>query len=429
MKEKFIKSTIILIIGGFITKILGMLIRIVTTRLIGVYGIGLYMMIMPTYTLFITIATLSLPIAISKLVSEDKRNNKNIVLGIIPVALIFNLVLILMIIFTSNVISESLLHNKNLYVPIMATSITLPFITISNIIRGYFFGKEKMVPHVISNLFEQLVRLGLIIMITPKLLDYGLITAITGIILFNIVSEILSTIILIFFLPKNTKIRKRDIKPNPHNIKDIFSISVPTTAGRIINSVGGFLEPVIITFVMLSIGYNTKYITYEYGLISGFVFPMVMMPQFLSGAISQALLPTISKYEVSGNYFMIRKKLKQAIIFSFIIGLFFTILFMIFPNESLHLIFNNTKGSAYLIFAAPIFLITYVQGPIISTLQAMNKANVIMISSLIGTIIKSIILFFSLYLDINMYALLIAIFIQYIFITLYQYKKLKKLLK
>lgn len=429
MKEKFIKSTIILIIGGLITKVLGMLIRIITTRIIGIYGIGLYMIIMPTYTLFITIATLSLPIAISKLVSENKRNNKNIVLGIIPIALIFNLIIILLIVLSSNFISSNLLHNKILYCPILATSITLPFITISNIIRGYFFGKEKMIPHVTSNLFEQIIRLALIILITPKLLKLGTIYAITGLILFNIISEILSIIILIFFIPKNAKIKKDDIKPNLDNIKDTFSIAVPTTASRIINSIGGFLEPIIITFVLLKIGYNTKYITYEYGIISGFVFPMVMMPQFISGAISQALLPTISKYDANNNYFMIRKKLKQAILFSSVIGIIFTIILTIFPNESLKLIFNETSGVKYLVWASPIFLITYIQGPIVATLQAMNKAKTIMTSSLLGTIIKSIILYLFLYLDINMYALLIAIFIQYIFMTIYQIRKIKKILK
>ena len=40
--SKFIQSTIVLIIGGLITKILGMVIKIVTTRLIGTEGIGLY---------------------------------------------------------------------------------------------------------------------------------------------------------------------------------------------------------------------------------------------------------------------------------------------------------------------------------------------------------------------------------------------------
>ena len=386
------------------------------------------MMIMPVYTLFITIATLSLPIAIYKLVSENKRNNKSIVLGIIPVALIINVFIILFIMLSSNFIATNLLHNSKLYAPLLATSITLPFITISNIIRGYFFGKEKMIPHVISHLCEQIVRVILIILITPGLLKYGIITAISSLILFNIVSEILSTIILIFFLPKNVKIEKKDIKINIENIKDIFQISVPTTASRIILSIGNFLEPIIITLVMLKIGYNTKYITYQYGIISGFVFPMVMMPQFLSGAVSSALLPTISKYETDGNYFMIKKKLKQAILFSLIIGIIFTIILTIFPYESLKLIFNNTKGVNYLIIAAPIFLLTYVQGPIISTLQAMNKAKVIMASSLIGTIIKSTLLFLLLYLDINMYALLLAIFFQYLFITIYQYKKLKKIL-
>ena len=80
MKNNFIKSSIILIIGGFITKILGMVIKIVTTRLLGTTGIGIYMLITPTYMLLISIATLGFPIAISKLVSEDKYNNKNIVI-------------------------------------------------------------------------------------------------------------------------------------------------------------------------------------------------------------------------------------------------------------------------------------------------------------------------------------------------------------
>ena len=78
MKEKFIKKALILALGGFITKILSMVIRIITTRVIGVNGLGLYMLVLPTFNLFITIATLSLPTAISKLVAEGTRNNKKL---------------------------------------------------------------------------------------------------------------------------------------------------------------------------------------------------------------------------------------------------------------------------------------------------------------------------------------------------------------
>lgn len=429
MKEKFIKSTIILIIGGLLTKILGMVIRIVTTRIIGLEGIGLYMLVMPTYGLFITIATLSLPIAISKLVSENTRNNKNVVLGIMPIALLFNILVVSILIMSSRFISDTLLQNSKLYYPILAMSVTLPFTTLSSIIRGYFFGKEKMVPHVTSNLFEQIVRLGITIVITPYLLKFGIISAVTGLILFNVISELLSILILFFFIPKNVKITKDDIKPNHDNVKDIFSISIPTTAGRIISSIGGFLEPIIITFVLISIGYSNNYITIEYGIISGYVFPMVMLPQFLSGAVSSALLPTISKYHAINYKKAIKRKLYQAIMFSLIIGIFFTSIFMIFPDTCLDLMFNTKKGANYLFYAAPIFLLTYIQGPIISTLQAIDKAKIVMNSSLIGVISKTIILFFALYLDIHMYALLIAIFIQYLLVTIYQYLKLRKILK
>ena len=74
MKEKFIKSTIILLIGGAITKILGMVNKILLTRYLGPEGIGIYMLVIPSFILFINIASFGLPVAISKFVSEDTKN-------------------------------------------------------------------------------------------------------------------------------------------------------------------------------------------------------------------------------------------------------------------------------------------------------------------------------------------------------------------
>ena len=57
MKNKFIKSTVVLILGGGITKLLAMVIKIFLTRVIGDEGIGLYMLVLPTFNLFITLCT------------------------------------------------------------------------------------------------------------------------------------------------------------------------------------------------------------------------------------------------------------------------------------------------------------------------------------------------------------------------------------
>ena len=81
MKNKFIASTMILILGGFITKILGFVIKIVYTRIITNDGVNLYSLMVPTYSLLITIATLAMPMAISKLVSEGKKRSLSILMS------------------------------------------------------------------------------------------------------------------------------------------------------------------------------------------------------------------------------------------------------------------------------------------------------------------------------------------------------------
>ncbi len=427
MKEKFIKSTIILVIGGFITKILAMVIRIVITRKIGTENIGLYMLVMPTFNLFITIATFSLPVSISKLISEDKRNNKNVILGTIPIAIIYNIVIMFILIISSSFIANNLLKNNMLYYPILACSFTLPFITLSSIARGYFYGKEKMLPHVISNIIEQIVRIISIIVVTPYLLKKGVIPTITGLILLNIVSEVSSIIVLFVFLPKKFKIEKKDIKPNYDNIKDIISISLPTTSGRLISSFGNFLEPVITTFVLLKIGYSNNFITEGYGIISGYVLPMVTMPMFLTGAISSALLPVISKYNAIGNMKRVKQKIKQAIGFSLLIGVPCTILLFLFPNFFLNIIFNVNTGSNYLKIASIIFLPSYIISPLISSLQALNKAKYIARASFIGILLKTLTLFVTLYLKIGVLPILISYLVYYVFNIIYLTSKIKKL--
>ena len=227
--NKFIKSTLILIIGGFITKILGMLIRIITTRYIGIEGMKIYMLIFPTFSLFMSLSQISLPTAISKLVSEDKHNNKNIIFTSIPFLLIFNFILMIILIFIAKPIAIYLLHDERCYLPILAISLVLPFDSISNMLRGYFFGKEKMLPHVISHIFEQIVRLTLTILIIPSLLKINVVYAVTFLVLVNIVSEVLSIFVLFLFLPKNFVIRKKDIIQNLNNLKDILTISITTT--------------------------------------------------------------------------------------------------------------------------------------------------------------------------------------------------------
>ena len=427
-KEKFIKSTIILIIGGFITKILGMIIKVINTRLIGLEGISLYMIIFPTFSLFMALSQFSLPTSVSKLVSEDKYNNKNIVFSSIPIILIFDIILIAIILITAQFISINLLKDNRCYLPILCISMVLPFEALSNMLRGYFFGKQKMLPHVISHIIEQLARLGLTILIIPKLLKIDLVYAVSFLILVNMISEFISIVVLLLFIPKNVKITKEDIRPQKTNIKNILEISIPNTNTRLIGNIGYFLEPILLTVGLMKAGYNISYITQEYGIVSGYSMPLLLLPGFFTGAISSSLLPVISKANVQKKYLYIKSKLKQAIGISLAIGLPVTILLFLFPDFFLKLIYGTARGNNYLKVLAIPFLFYYIELPLAATLQAMDKSKEVMLDNIIGIVLKTGLIYFLSLCHIGIYSFIIASCVNIIFVTFNHYLHIKKAL-
>ncbi len=428
-KNIFIKSVLLLMIGGLLTKIISMFIKIVLARLIGPEGMGIYMLISPTFTLLMALASLGFPVAISKLVAEEKKNSKNLVFSVIPISLILNIIIIIIMILSANFISNNLLNEPRAYYSLICIGLVLPFISISSILRGYFFGKQKMFPHVLSNVTEDIARLIALIIGIPIFLKFGLSYAVAFVVLANIISELTSILILFFFLPKNFKISKEDLKPNKKNIKDVFSIGIPTTASRIIGSIGFFFEPIILTYVLIKIGYTNDFIVTEYGILNGYIMPLVLLPSFFTQAISQALIPSISKAHSKKNYDYINKRVKLAIFLSLLIGIPATIIFELWPEIPLNFIYNTNIGINYLKVLAPICLIHYIQAPLTACLQAMGKAKEAMNGTLAGTIIRIISLYIFSYMKIGLWGLIISSALNMFYVTIHQYLCIKKALK
>lgn len=426
MKEKFIKSTIILIIGGLLTKLLGIIIKMTLSRVTTIETISLYMLIMPTFSLMMAISQLGFSTSISKLISENKYKSKKLLFSILPISMLINLLLTIFLIISSKFIASNLLNNPNAYLPILAISLVLPFDSLSSILRGFFFGKERMFPHIISQLCEQVTRLILMIIVIPYLTKLNMIYATIGLVLINVFSELSSSIILILFLPKKFTIEKADLKPNTIYIKDVLNISIPTTTTRIMGTIGYFFEPIILTYVLLQIGYSNNYIILEYGIINAFVMPILMLPGFFTNAISHAMLPIVSREYAKGNLKYIKSKLKQTVFISLLIGIPCSIIIFFFPEFFLKFFYNTNNGINYIRFLTPVFLLYYIEIPLGMFLQAINQSKEAMIDNIIGIILKIILLFLLSYLKIGLYSLLIASSINIIIVTIKHFIHIKK---
>ena len=381
-----IKNIIILLVSGALAKVLGMLGKIIYTRIAGVNVVGLYTMITPTFMLIISICQFSFPISISKISAEEKYDNKSLLKSAYFVGSIISIILIIILILTSNLIALSL-HNKLLVPAILSISAIIPFVMISSVQRGFLHGKEDMLPASITNVTEEIIKIILILFLLPIAISKSDITSVIFLILFNVVTESSNILFMQKAISKNYISNKKG-KVNKKIIKEILSISIPTTSVRLIASIGFFLEPIILTNTLLSSGYSPNYITMEYGIINSYIVPLLSIPSFFSISIASALLPNITKAYANKKYDEFNRKLLKLMFLSMLVGAVCLTVILIFPNEILKLVYNVNFGINYIYLIGPFFLILYMQPTLSVALQAMNKTNKLFLTSTISVIIK-----------------------------------------
>lgn len=401
-----IKNIIILLVSGALAKVLGMLGKIIYTRIAGVNVVGLYTMITPTFMLIISICQFSFPISISKISAEEKYDNKSLLKSAYFVGFIISIILIIILILTSNLIALSL-HNKLLAPAILSISVIIPFVMISSVQRGFLHGKEDMLPASITNVTEEIIKIILILFLLPIAISKGDITSVIFLILFNVITET-SNILFMQKVISKKYISNKKGKVNKKIIKEILSISIPTTSVRLIASIGFFLEPIILTNTLLSSGYSPNYITMEYGIINSYIVPLLSIPSFFSISIASALLPNITKAYANKKYDEFNRKLLKLMFLSMLVGAVCLTIILIFPNEILKLVYNVNFGINYIYLIGPFFLILYMQPTLSVALQAMDKTNKLFLTSTISVIIKYSTLYFLGKIGFGMNALIFA---------------------
>ena len=426
MKNKFVMGTIILLTGGFFSKFLGFVLRIIITRQIGTEGIGLYSLVMPTFGLFITIATFSYPVAISKIISARGKSSKKAIFSIIPISIILNLFTLLIIFLISKPLANIFLKDQRLYIPLLSIGFTLPFIGLSSIIKGYYWGKQRMGIYILSNIVEQIVRIIVLIFLIPKVIKVSLVLTISLIIVVNVLSETSSIIVMLLGLPKGVKITKEDLRPSKQYIKDIMNICVPSTSSKIVGSISHFLEPIVLINVLSYVGYSNNYIVTEYGIVNGYSLALLLIPQFFTMSISTSLIPELSKSYSIGDIKNCKKRLFQITGLSLMIGAFSTGIIFAVPEYFLNLIYNTNLGANYIRVLAPFFLLYFINTPLASAMQALDMSKDEMQITLLTSFVKLFLLTLLAFLKIGMYSLIISTIITLIYSTYLHIKKVKK---
>ncbi|MCS7464392.1 stage V sporulation protein B [Paenibacillus doosanensis] len=403
-QSSFVRGTFILTAAAFITRILGFLGSIVLARFLGPEGIGLLMMAHPLVPMMITLTSLGLPVAISKLVAEaeaqrDAAKVKRILQVSLSLTVTISIVLTLGTFIGAKWIASFVLADQRAYYAMLAIIPIAPLVAISSVLKGYFRGKQNMTPIAVSDVIENIVHILLIMGLVQLLLPYGIEYAAAGAMICTVMGECSSLLFLLLMYMLHKRKHGGQIadgSPLPdkkRTLYELLNIGLPSTGQGFINSIYRAFKPTLVIKSLAIAGIGTAVATKQYGLLVGYAFPLLVFPTFIMHSLSTALIPSISEANASNNQRLIHQRIDQAIQLAFIIGAPCTILLYMWAIPLTTTLYHAPEAGNLLKLLAPFFLLHYFEDPLHAILLGIGRVKTVMWNFIMSTLLQAIAMF------------------------------------
>ncbi|MCL1794180.1 MAG: polysaccharide biosynthesis protein [Oscillospiraceae bacterium] len=310
-KQTFLQASLILMFANLTVRVIGAIFRIPIYKLLGEMGYANYQHAYSLYQIFFTISTAGLPVAISKMISianlnENYEEEKKI----------FSLALLSFVIVGAAGSGAMMLGagsysafvgNSDAYYSILILAPTLFFVCITSAFRGYFQGRQNMIPTAISEIIEASGKLLIGIAAAmyalakyPGRLDMAAAFAISGLTVGSAVGA------LYLYFKKKLMKKHEDklhenfpksnlpVRKNREIIGDIIKMSLPIMMTSSIASLAGMIDSFMMTRRLCDIGWAKDLAVGAYGQYYGLAVPFFSLPNTLVVPFAVSIIPVIA---------------------------------------------------------------------------------------------------------------------------------------
>lgn len=403
-KQSFIKGAMILLIAGIINRILGFIPRVTLPRIIGAEGVGIYQLSYPFLIVLLTIVTGGIPLAIAKWIAEAKTNGndkavKVIYKNAIIITLITSVTLTALMLIGAPYITAHIIPDKRVFESFLVMSPLVIIVGLSSVYRGYFQGLQNMIPNAIAQTIETIVRIIFSLLFAYILIPYGLNYAAAGAMAGVVLGELIALLFMyVTFRKQKGQASAMSSSPNddassitPYT-KKILGVAIPVTGSRLTGSIAYLLESIFTARSLALAGIATGIATAQYGALQGMILPLILLPTALTYSLAVSLVPSLSEAAAQNEQATIHKRLHQTIKITLVAGIPVTMLMFIFAIPICEILYAHGEYGDYLKLLAPIGIFIYLQAPLQATLQALNKPGIALFNTLIGAIVKLVLI-------------------------------------
>ena len=407
-KETFLQSVITLIFSQVLIKLLGLVYNLYLTNRegFGDKGNGIVSASYQIYALLLTISSIGVPNAISKLVSErvalgDHKGAHRIFKIAFATFAVIGLVGTLMLFFGAHLIAVEWLQIPEAEMTLVALSPAIFFVAIASVMRGYFNGRQHIKATARSQTLEQVFKTALTIILVE-------IVAIVS----NVSTEwmaagatlatTLATMTGFGYLYLYYKVRRKEIAQEIKStvnykyervrsiVKKIVLVSLPIAITAILSSVNKNIDSFTVVRSLKEFLPDDVAVE-QYGILGGKVDTLTSLPLSINVAFATALVPAISAAKARKDKKEIKQKTKFSLLVSMLIGLPCTVGMCIFAGPILNLLYPNASdGTVILQISSLTILFTILDQTINGALQGYGLLRIPAISLGLGVLVKLI---------------------------------------
>lgn len=315
------RGVAVLTLTGVLSQAVGFVYRILLTRLAGAEILGLYQLILPVYSVLLSLTSVGLTTAVSNLSAwYQALGNQRAIYQVRgqAVKLFFLLAVMpcsLLLLFSDGA-SVYLLGDARTQLGLILLVPCLLLTGTENLQKHYFYGTGRVYPAAVTELAEQILRSVLVLALMGKLApataEGAVGTIVLGMALCEVVSALTQTILFRVYLGPPERLPGEGVAPRALRGK-IGRIALPLGLAALLGNLISSANAVLIPRLLVQGGMDQSQAVSAYGVTFGMTLPMLMLPTAFLSALGLVLTPKLSRFSALGKGEEIRRVVKKGV--------------------------------------------------------------------------------------------------------------------
>ena len=334
-KKKLMRDTAILTGSSLAMRCIALVFQVWLVSRIGAAGVGLYGLVGSVGFLAATVAISGIRFASTRLISEELGLKRAGGVGkamrlCLAYSLFFGAASALILYLCAEPIGFLWVGDARTVLSLRILSLSLPFISLSSVMYGYFTASGRIFKAAAVQVTEQLVRIGLVMIFLGLAPTGDLEKSCAAVSAGSTSAEVFSFLLMLAVFIFDRKKHGEQAEPSPRLPVRMLGIAVPLALSAYARSSLSTLEQLLVPRGLKKAGYSANGALAGYGTIQGMVFPIIFFPSCIITALAELIVPELTAAQVSGKKEEISKivssLLRKSLGFSLFIGLMLFIL-------------------------------------------------------------------------------------------------------